>query len=69
MTKIHLDEFNKILKLAMNDIDCLRLGQSFYYYLSHEYQDIAEEIVGTKYDPFYVDDNLSNLFELIVERK
>lgn len=64
---ISLEEFERLLRLSLSDVDELRLGQSFFSYLHEDYPDIAKRIVGTIYDPFYEDENLYNLFELIVK--
>ncbi len=66
--KISLEVFNEMLKLSMNEENSLRVGQSFFSNLYARYPTIAEEITGTKYDPFYVDENLYDLFELIVDK-
>jgi hypothetical protein len=67
MEKISLDEFNKMLKLAMNEDNQLRVGQSFYGILHEGYPDIAEKITGTNFDPFYVDENLYEFMKNFVE--
>lgn len=67
LQKISSESFNEMLKMAMNENNHLRVGQSFFVILHECYPDIAVRITGTKYDPFYVDENLYELFKLIVE--
>lgn len=63
MNKIKEKDFNRLIKIAMNDqCGALRVGQAFYSALYDEYPDIATEIQGTKSDPFYVDENLYEFY-------
>lgn len=67
MEKISLDDFNKMLKLAMNEDNHLRVGQSFFGILYEFYPDIAKKITGTNFDPFYVDENIYEFMKNFVE--
>lgn len=69
MKNISMEKFNSLLRKAMNDGSALRVGQSFFSELHHEYPEIANEIIGTDADPFYEDENIYNLMKLIVTRK
>jgi len=62
-------EFNNLIKRAMNDCGALRLGQSFFSLLHDEYPELAEEIVGTKCDMFYEDENLYDFYTNYCENK
>lgn len=55
-------EFDELVKIAMNDIGCLRIGQSFFSELYNRNKELAEEITGTSCDPFYDDENLYNFY-------
>lgn len=67
MKKITVYQFNEMLKAAMNDGSPLRVGQAFYSELLERYEDIALDITGTEYDPFYDDELLYDLMKHICE--
>lgn len=67
--KISLEKFSKFLKLAMNENNHLRVGQSFWSFLYEEFPDIADQIIGTDCDTFYLDENLINFYSGYVDEK
>ena len=54
-------------KLKNPDNRYMRLGQLYFNELSARFPEVAEEILATKYDMFYVDKNI-DIFKEAVRR-
>lgn len=65
--RISLEEFNKILKLCMNEETELRVGQCLFVELHRLYPKMMENVVGTDSDTFYDDENIFNLMKKITK--
>lgn len=59
--------FIEVLKLR-NENSHLRTGQCYYNVLSDMFPELAREISGTKYDPFYDDDKIKDFLNYIIPK-
>jgi hypothetical protein len=67
MERITQEEFDKMLRVAMNDDSSLTVGELLFTLACEKNIDLVQSIVGTDADPFESDENIYNFMKKIVK--
>lgn len=60
---MYLNEFYELCQKVKKEKPNHRLGQNYFIILSILDSSLAEKLIGSKFDPFYDDQNLSFFYE------
>lgn len=68
LTKEQVEEVKKEAEELKEDYPEWRTGQSFFNALYMMYPKVADDVRGTKYDPFYITELIDQCIEFITEK-
>lgn len=67
LNELEIAEHKERVHLLMRDFPKLRLGQAHFNKLCEFYPELANEIRGTKNDPYYFDSRIADFIKYIKE--